>query len=212
MQKTSRLSDPLNGNTYYAVIYLIEGGIPMKSKGRDIGVLSIAVLSLVALIGCATNQFVGNPLETVDTLDLDRYLGRWYEIARYQKGFEKNIVGATAEYTMRDDGRIQVVNSGFKKTVDGSYTSVKAVAWRPDDAVQGALKVKFFGLFTSDYLVFGLDDNYQWALVGNDQRDSLWFLSRTAEISDETMSRMKAIAAVQGYDLSELYIVPQKER
>lgn len=194
------------------MIYCSEGGIPMKCKGRDIGVLSIAVLSLVALIGCATNQFAGNPLETVDALDLDRYLGQWYEIARYQKGFEKNIIGTTAEYSLRDDGRIQVVNSGFKKTLDGSYTSVKAVAWRPDDTVPGALKVKFFGLFTSDYLVFGLDDDYRWALVGNHERDSLWFLSRTAEISDETMNRMKAIAAGQGYDVSKLYIVPQKER
>lgn len=184
----------------------------MKRNSCNIGMLSIVMLSLVALTGCATNQFVGDPLETVDSLDLDRYLGRWYEIARYQKGFEKNIIGVTADYSMRDDGRIGVLNSGFKKTLDGSYTSVKAVAWRPDDSVPGALKVKFFGLFTSDYLVFGLDEDYQWALVGNNERDSLWFLARNHEIPEETMATMRAIATAQGYDLAELYIVPQKER
>jgi lipocalin len=164
------------------------------------------------LTGCATGQFSGEPLQTVRELDLQRYLGRWYEIARYQKGFEKNIYGTTAEYSLRDDGRIQVVNSGFKNSLDGTYTSVKAVAWRPDDQIPGALKVKFFGLFTSDYLVFGLDDEYQWALVGNNQRDSLWFLSRTPDVSEQTMIRMRTIAGDQGYDLSELFYVPQRPR
>lgn len=174
--------------------------------------VSILMLSTISLSGCASSENVGSKLNTVDSLDLERYLGRWYEIARYQKGFEKNIVGTTAEYSLRKDGRVQVVNSGFKKTLDGSYTSVKAVAWRPDDAVPGALKVKFFGLFTSDYLVFGLDQEYQWALVGNNERDSLWFLSRTHELPEKTMRTMQSIALAQGYDLDKLYLLPQKER
>ena len=172
-------------------------------------ILSLLLFSVIGLSGCAVTAFAGDPLDTVAVLDLERYLGRWYEIARYQKGFERNIVGVTAEYSLREDGRIQVINSGFKKTLDGTYTSVKAVAWQPDEARPGNLKVTFFGLFTSDYLVFGLDEDYQWALVGNDKRDSLWFLSRTHTISRETMEKMKAIAASQGYDLSELYVVPQ---
>ncbi len=184
----------------------------MKRSERSIGFFPVLMLSLVALAGCATHPAAVDPLVTVDSLDLERYLGQWYEIARYQRGFEKNIVGATAEYSLREDGRIQVVNSGFKKTLEGAYTSVKAVAWRPDDAVPGALKVKFFGLFTADYLVFGLDENYQWALVGNDERDSLWFLARTHEISDETLASMRTIATGQGYDLDALYLVPQKRR
>jgi apolipoprotein D and lipocalin family protein len=90
---------------------------------------------------------------------------------------------------------------------------VKAVAWRPNEAVPGALKVKFFGLFTSDYLVFGLDDvDYQWALVGNNSRKYLWFLSRTPEVAPELLEKMKGMAEAQGYDLSKLYIVPQKAR
>jgi len=152
-------------------------------------------------------------LITVPSLDIARYLGRWYEIARFAHGFEKKLVGVTAQYTMRADGRIQVVNSGFKHKLGGTYTKAKAIAWRPDDAVPGALKVRFFHLFASDYLVFGLDDeHYTWALVGDRDLSSLWFLARTAEISPELLEQMKGIALKQGYDLSNLTMVEQQER
>lgn len=153
------------------------------------------------------------PLQTVPEVDIQKYLGRWYEIARFQHPFEKSIVGATAEYSLRNDGRIQVVNSGFKKSLDGRYTRARAVAWVPDTSRPGALKVRFFGLFAADYLIFGLDaQDYSWALVGSNTRDYLWFLARTPEISEELFSRMKDIARAQGYDLSGLYKVPQKAR
>jgi lipocalin len=94
----------------------------MKPSGRMILLTCIPVFFL--LTGCATNQFSGEPLQTVDELALEGYLGSWYEIARFQKSFEKNIYGTTAEYSLRDDGRIQVVNSGFKNSLDGENTSV----------------------------------------------------------------------------------------
>ena len=153
------------------------------------------------------------PLQTVAALDLERYLGKWYEIARFAHGFEKKLVGVTAEYSLRKDGRITVVNSGFKHTLEGKLIKAKAIAWRADDAVPGALKVRFFHLFASDYLVFGLDDeHYSWALVGNPDRSSLWFLTREAEISSELLEKMKGIAREQGYDLAGLTMVEQKER
>jgi apolipoprotein D and lipocalin family protein len=181
----------------------------MKSRS-----LSFAPLALMlGLAGCASVPSGMQPLKVVDSVDVPKYLGRWYEIARFQHGFERNIVGATAEYSLRSDGRIQVVNSGFKKGLEGRYTEVKAVAWVPDSRKPGALKVRFFNLFTSDYLIFGLDqDRYSWALVGSDSRDFLWLLSRTPTISDELLAKMKAIAVSQGYDLSGLYLVPQKAR
>jgi lipocalin len=176
----------------------------------------IAKLSIFVALALASASLwaeTKKPLDLVPALDLQRYLGRWYEVARYQHGFEKTLVGATAEYALRDDGKVSVLNSGFKKTLDGKYTDVKAVAWRPNDAVPGTLKVKFFGLFSSDYLVFGLDDvDYQWALVGNNNRNYLWFLSRTPEVAPELLETMKGMAEAQGYDLSKLYIVPQKAR
>jgi lipocalin len=176
-------------------------------------ILVVLVGTMFSTVSCATTGFEQDPLDLVSTLDTERYLGRWYEVARYQHSFEKSLVGVTAEYSLRDDGKIQVLNSGFRNTLDGKYTSVKAVAWRPDDSIPGALKVKFFNLFTSDYLVFGLDEvDYQWALVGNNSRDFLWFLSRTPEVSPELLKLMSDIAMKQGYDLSKLYLVPQKSR
>jgi len=180
---------------------------------RTTTLMVIGTLSVLLVGGCASAPEGLVPLQTVAPVDVQRYLGRWYEIARFQHRFEKSIVGATAEYSLRKDGRIQVVNSGFKNDLNGKYTQVKAVAWVPDPARPGALKVRFFGLFTSDYLIFGLDqEGYSWALVGSDTRDFLWFLARTPEISEELFERMREIARAQGYDLSGLYEVPQKAR
>lgn len=173
----------------------------------------LATVLLVSTVSCTTANGGYEPLKTVPSLSIPQYMGRWYEIARYDHGFEKNLVGAVADYTLRIDGKVSVVNSAFKKTLDGKYTQVKAVAQRPDDMAPGRLKVKFFGLFSADYLVFALDgEAYQWALVGDDSRRYLWFLSRKPEISDQLLDTMKHLATEAGYDVSLLYYVPQKER
>ncbi|MBN2049261.1 MAG: lipocalin family protein [Spirochaetales bacterium] len=184
-------------------------------KKTKLPILSLlAAITVIFIASCASVPPKGmDPLELVDQVDLDRYLGRWYEVGRYQHRFEDDLVGATAEYSLRDDGRVQVVNSGFKDTLDGPYREVKAVAWRPDPAVPGALKVKFFGLFVSDYMILGLDEeNYRWAVVGNNSRDFLWFLARDHEIDEELFQKMTDIAAGQGFDTRPIYRVPQKTR
>lgn len=168
----------------------------------------IAVLSVPA--GFAESL---PPLSLVPQLDPQRYVGRWYEIARYQQIFEKDLVGVTAEYALRPDGQISVRNSGFKKTLDGNLSIAKALAWIPDKSKPSALKVQFFWPFAADYLVFGLDEvDYQWALVGDNSRQYLWFLSRTPTIDPALFEKMKTMAESQGYDLANLVIVPQKER
>jgi len=173
----------------------------------------VSSITVLALFGCASTPRGHGPLRLVENLDVQRYLGRWYEIARFTKGFEKNIVGATAEYSLREDGRIRVVNSGFRNTLDGPYTEAKGVAWAPDPRRPAALKVSFFWPFAGDYLVFGLDqESYSWAIVGSDSRSYLWFLARTPQISDELFQKMEQIARDQGYDLSKLDKVPQKPR
>ena len=173
-----------------------------------------AAFMLILFSACASNIPEGlGPVELVKTVDAEKYLGRWYEIARFQHSFEKNLVGATAEYSLRDDGRIQVINSGFRKNLDGRYTSVKAVAWVPDENVSAALKVRFFNLFTADYLIIGLDENdYEWAIVGNNSRNFLWLLARSHEIDEQLYSKMEKIARDQGFDTDALYRVPQKPR
>lgn len=173
-----------------------------------------AILCMAAIVGSTPLAAEKPaPLRTVPELDAARYLGTWYEIARFQHVFEKDLVGCRAEYTALSDGRIRVVNSGFRGTLDGKYKKAKAVAWIPDPARPAALKVQFFWPFAGDYLVFGLDaKDYQWALVGDNSRKFLWFLSRTPEVSPELLESMKAAAVAAGYDLSGLFLVPQKKR
>jgi apolipoprotein D and lipocalin family protein len=173
----------------------------------------VSPLALLALFGCASTPRGMEPLVLVPHLDIQRYLGRWYEVARFDQVFEKDLVGTTAEYSLRADGRVQVVNSGFKKDLDGPYKEARGVAWIPDPKRPAALKVSFFWPFAGDYLVFGLDEeSYSWAVVGDDSRKYLWFLSRTPEVSAELFEHMKQVARDQGYDLSSLYVVPQKPR
>lgn len=175
--------------------------------------LLVVASAMAVLSGCASMPAGLGPLQVVPRVDPQRYLGRWYEIARFPHGFESSIVGATAEYSLRPDGRIDVLNSGYERTLEGPYTEVKAVARIPDPSASGRLKVTFFGLFDADYLVFGLDDkDYSWALVGSDARSFLWFLSRTPTVDDALFEEMKRIASGQGYDLSRLQKVPQKPR
>lgn len=153
------------------------------------------------------------PLALVDKLDKQRCLGRWYEVARFQHRFEKTLVGVTAEYSVRSDGRIRVTNSGFRDDLNGPYREAVGVAWVPDPRRPAALKVRFFWPFSGNYLVFGLDEQgYSWALVGDDSRKYLWFLARTPQISKELFETMKQIARDQAYDLSGLHEVSQKDR
>jgi len=153
------------------------------------------------------------PLVLVDKLDMQRYLGRWYEVGRFQHRFEKTLVGVTAEYSLRRDGRIKVVNSGFRDDLNGPYREAVGVAWLPDPRRPAALKVRFFWPFSGDYLVFGLEEQaYSWALVGDNSRRYLWFLARTPQVSKDVFETMKQIARDQGYELSGLHEVPQKER
>lgn len=173
------------------------------------------VVAFATLVLLASSAYAATlePLALVPTLDPQRYIGRWYEIARFQHVFEKSIVGATAEYALRPDGKISVLNSGFKNSLNGKFTEAKAVAWIPDPSKPSALKVQFFWPFAADYLVFGLDqENYQWAVVGSNNRKYLWFLSRTPTVDPTLLDQMKQLAVSQGYDLSELFMVPQKER
>jgi apolipoprotein D and lipocalin family protein len=180
-----------------------------KYRGNHARIAFAAVLSVFSLFALSADSG-RKPLDLVPQLDIDRYLGRWYEIARFDQWFEKDIVGATAEYSLRKDGRIAVVNAGYKGSLDGKLKESRAVAWRPNESVPGALKVSFFPFTSGDYLVFALDAEYQWVLVGDNTRSYLWFLSRTPTVSDELFAKMKELAVAQGYDLSRLITVAQR--
>ncbi|MEI7526610.1 MAG: lipocalin family protein [Mariniphaga sp.] len=148
----------------------------------------------------------------VKELDVRKYLGTWYEIARYNHSFERGLVGVTAKYSMRDDGKINVLNSGYKNSLDGKYSQANGKAKIPDPINDpGKLKVSFFLFFYGDYYVMELDKDYQWALIGSSSDKYLWILSRNPQMEkglyDELLDKLKK----RGYDVSKLIRVEQKK-
>ena len=147
----------------------------------------------------------------IKNFDLNRYLGTWYEIARFPHSFEKNLVGVTATYSLRPDGKVRVENAGYKGTLDGKRdvaVGKARLAGKPDE---GHLKVSFFLFFYADYYIMDMDPDYRWALIGSKSDKYLWILSRTPMMDDETYYLILEKAVSLGYDLTELYRVPQRE-
>ena len=123
---------------------------------------------------------------TISRFDLSRYLGTWYELARFDHSFERGMDNVTAEYYLRDDGKVDVINSGWK---EGRFKVADGKAKQPDPLADPAhLKVSFFLFFYSDYNIMMLDDNYQVALVGSKSPDYLWILSRKPVQPDAVLS------------------------
>ncbi|HSM46426.1 MAG TPA: lipocalin family protein, partial [Draconibacterium sp.] len=139
---------------------------------------------------------------TVKELDLQRYLGTWYEIARFDHRFERGLVGVTATYSMREDGKIRVLNQGYKNSLDGKLSVAEGKAKLTNEP--GKLKVSFFWIFYADYLVMELDENYQWALIGSTSDKYLWILSRTPKLDESTKNLILEKARNRGYDISKL--------
>lgn len=147
----------------------------------------------------------------VKVFDLNRYLGKWYEIARFDHRFERDLVGVTAEYSLLPDGKVRVVNSGYKGSLDGEYKAIEGKAKIPDPLNPAHLKVSFFLWFYSDYNIMELDKEYQYALVGSNNNKYLWILSRTPQLPNDTLNRLLDEATRRGYDVSKLLWIAQKE-
>ena len=144
------------------------------------------------------------PLQTVPSVDLQRYLGTWYEIATIPASFQKNCVGVTATYTMRPDGKIGVFNRCRKHTLDGKEKSVKGKAWVVDTKTNAKLKVQFFWPFSGDYWIVELDRDYQYAVVGHPGRNYLWILCRRPQMDESLYTQLLGKIAAQGYDVKRL--------
>ena len=158
--------------------------------------------------GCQTENKSKMNTATVKELDLNRYLGTWYEIARFDHRFERGLVGATATYSMRDDGKIKVVNQGRKNVLDGKLSIAEGKAKLTDEP--GKLKVSFFWIFYADYFILELDNDYQWALIGSSSAKYLWILSRTPKLDDNVKNMILQKAEERGYDITKLIWVEQK--
>lgn len=170
----------------------------------------LILFSSVALISCKTNESMIDKT-VVKELDIERYLGTWYEIARFDHSFEKGLQGVTATYSLREDGKIKVINSGYKGSLDGEYSEAIGKAKIPNPQKEPAkLKVAFFWIFYADYFVLELDNDYQWALIGSRSDKYLWILSRTPQIDADTYSILLDKLKTRGYDITKLIEVKQK--
>jgi apolipoprotein D and lipocalin family protein len=144
------------------------------------------------------------PLETVPHVDLQRYLGTWYEIATIPQRFQKGCVGVTAEYSLRGNGDIQVVNTCVKGTLDGEVRRARGKARVVDRTTNAKLKVSFFWPFWGAYWIIGLDTDYQWAIVGHPNRNYLWILSRSTQMNEPLYGELLQLIADKGYDLTKI--------
>jgi apolipoprotein D and lipocalin family protein len=185
------------------------GGYTMRK------LFSALIIMSVFLLACADNRSADRSMSEVEksiikNVDLKRYAGVWYEIARYQHAFEKDLVCVTATYTLRDDGRIDVLNQGRVEKSRDKIKKAAAVAWLPDKESPGKLKVRFFWPFTGDYWIINLDEkDYRYVIIASSSRDYLWIMSRTPEMDQPLYDKLIGFAREKGYDLNRLYRVPQ---
>jgi apolipoprotein D and lipocalin family protein len=162
---------------------------------------------LVMAAGCATStteRLHLAPLQTVDHVDLPRYLGTWYEIANFPQSFQRGCTATTATYTLRPDGEIDVLNRCRQGSLDGKEKSALGRARVVDRQTNAKLEVSFFRPFWGDYWIINLADDYSYAVVGHPDRDYLWILARTATIDEATYQSIVARLQTQGYETFRL--------
>ena len=158
----------------------------------------LCVLAITLLSNACSSV---NNTPTATGVDLKRYMGKWYEIARFETSFQQGIFDSFAEYKLLDNGIVLIENSGTDQY--GNRTSAKARGYAPDPKNPSKLRISFFRPFYSDYFILALDKNYQWALVGSSSKDYLWILSRTPTLPTETTTHVVNIAKNLGYDTSK---------
>ena len=163
--------------------------------------LSLSLLSLLG-ISCASESAI----PTAKNVDIKRYMGTWYEIARYENSFQKGLKNSSAQYILNADGTVTVVNSG--EDANGKRTSAKGRAYAPDKGDFSKLRVSFFWPFYGDYYILDIDDKYSWVLVGGRDKSYLWILSRTPTLPQSTIAKILKIAEARGYDTGKLVFNP----
>lgn len=165
----------------------------------------IVLLTLMLLSGCTG---IPKGMQPVNNFDLEKYQGKWFEIARLDHSFERGLEQVTANYTILPDGSVEVINRGFSKE-NQQWKEATGQAKFVDSADQGYLKVSFFGPFYGSYIVFELDENYQYAFVSGPNLSYLWLLSRTKNVDLKLIEQFKQKAATYGFDIKKLMMVEQ---
>lgn len=164
----------------------------------------LSIIFFLFLMGCAG---IPENVKPVDDFHIERYLGKWYEIARLDHSFERGLTHVTADYSLRDDGGVRVVNRGYSAEAN-SWKEAEGTAYFVKGSDQGYLKVSFFGPFYGSYVVFGLDhENYDYSIVCGPNKSYLWILSRTPTLEEDITHSLIEKAAALGFDTSKLIFV-----
>lgn len=158
---------------------------------------------LVFSFGCSVPRGADYGQETVPRVDLERYMGKWYEIASFPAWFQRDCFCTTAEYELRGD-HVGVINSCRKGSSQGGLAVATAKSFAVTGSNNSRLKVQFFWPFKGDYWIIALDDNYQYAMVGHPDKEYLWILSRAPEMPEDAYRNLVETARERGYDISKL--------
>jgi len=169
----------------------------------------ISILALLALSGCAMMRG-GPPLETVDSVDLERYMGQWYVIANIPYFGERGNVAGRAIYRMRDDGRMDDLYLYREGSFEAPEEEMEGIAWVVDEETNAQWKVQFYWPIRFGYYIIGLDEDYRWAVVGHPSREYAWIMAREPELSDERYGALLELLEARGFDATLLEKVPQR--
>lgn len=193
------------------------GRKPLPRRHTGMTRAATPLLTLVGILFASVAAMAQpQPVRPVAQVDLDRYAGRWFEIAKYPNRFQKDCLSdTTAEYALRSDGRVTVTNRC--RQADGSFkTAVGIARWRETPPRDATLKVRFAPGWLSfipqvwgDYWILGLPDDYRYVVIGEPSRNYLWILSRTPQLSAADYQAALDVAAANGYDTSRLVTTPQ---
>lgn len=168
---------------------------------------SLLFLSVAVLFGCTSKP---EGVEPIQNFELKPYLGKWFEIARLDHSFERGLSNVTAEYELREDGGVTVINRGYSQE-EQSWKQAEGKAYFVDEPSTGHLKVSFFGPFYSSYIIFELGEDYDYAFISGYNRDYLWLLSRQPQVDSATLERFKQVARDKGFAVDELILVDQTQ-
>lgn len=168
---------------------------------------SLLLLSVAVLFGCTSKP---EGVEPIQNFELKPYLGKWFEIARLDHSFERGLSNVTAEYELREDGGVTVINRGYSQE-EQNWKQAEGKAYFVDEPSTGHLKVSFFGPFYSSYIIFELGEDYDYAFISGYNRDYLWLLSRQPQVDSATLERFKQVARDKGFAVGELILVDQTQ-
>lgn len=167
------------------------------------GILGTLIMGAIVFSSSCKSVTIPTGVTVVDNFDVNAYMGKWYEIARFDFKHEKDMNNVTAQYSLNDDGSVKVVNRGYNY-VKKKWEEAKGKAKFLDNPKKGALKVSFFGPFYSGYNVVAIDPAYENVLVFGESTDYIWFLSRNKTIPESVKNKFIALAQKHGYDTSRL--------